>query len=690
MKFGAALAPLDGAQVDWAEIYRQQRTASQFVVLLLVPLAILTVLARFKLGTEPQLLTVAFMAAACSLRGPIFLGRWLGSDKLRALWFGPLAILSLFVALLPTYLGHFGVVVVLALGLAAGILSAGTTAALSRGILLMVPIASIYLAFEIGGNKYANFFADRLALFGRTDGDIFAQGAIVGSIRSYGWPSFAIDGLEPLKYHVGALWLAARLQAAGGGDYIVAVVAAKIFVLVPLLIFAALQAAILFNAILRPDRAASAVALIAAVGIVIFVLPYAGIGFATFDSETMSLGALLALLAFPGLYLLGSDAGTSRKLRHGAWALAALAFFLLCAAKISMAFVLALVFAWWLLRIEGLRSLAFWLWGSLGFLAFLGGFLVFNDRDSMGAQIFGKPYYVEYGFERGEWWIPLTHQFETIAALLILAFARGRSPARRLTLETLMVAAVAGNLPGLLMYIQSGNAAYFLVSQAWVAIPVLAALLPGAWDALASRLRAAHRLAPAAALVVAMIGAGYASYSELRTRASLFLAAKALLTSGDTSYYAEDRRRAWREDAKRAVAEFGLPHLLTAPGATPPAADLVLGLRRLRAEHGAGLALYVPESNAEYWNLVADCDGKSVFPVAEAGLAMIQGYAPAAANCEMEIALRGFHADAAAPRAESTPKAICARAEQKAFTKVAWLETLDVKDAKILDCAAVR
>lgn len=690
MIFRDTVAPLSGAEVDWAELGRQQRRAAWFVAWLMLPLAALMLLARDGMPQYRGLILVGMCVTAVALYLPFYLIRWLPSEKSRALWFGPLVIVSGLLTIAVTYLGAAGAYVLFAVA-AAVILPKIIS---NRGVVtwqwwLLWLAATIYLAFEMGGNKYANFFADRLALFGRTDGDIFAQGAIVGSIQSYGWPSFAIDGLAPLKYHVGALWLAARLNDAGGGDYIASVIAAKIFVLTPLLVFAALQAALLFHAILRPGRTIGIAALIGALGLVIFVAPYAGLGFATFASETMSLGAALALLVFPSLYLLGSDPDSSRGARHLAWAVAAVAFFLIGGGKISMAFVLALIFAWWLLRTEGLNSKAFWLWGDVGFVAFLVAYLMFNDSSSMGAQFFGKPYYMEYGFERGEWWIPITYQIETLGALALLIFACAKTVARRLTIETLIVAALAGNLPCLIMYIQSGNAAYFLISQAWIAIPILAALLPGAFAALGARLRRVHRFAPVAAIVLAVIGIGYASFGELRTRASLFLSANALLRSGDLSYYADDKRRAWRADAKRALKEFGLWHLLTAPAAEPTGEKLAQGLAELRYAAGDTTALYVPASNVDYWNLVVDCDGKSLFPISEAGLAMIQGYVPKQSDCPQEIALRGFGMPSDV-RPEETPQSICARARDKGFDKVAWLDSLSVKDAKLLDCAAAQ
>jgi hypothetical protein len=198
-----------------------------------------------------------------------------------------------------------------------------------------------------------------------------------------------------------------------------------------------------------------------------------------------------------------------------------------------------------------------------------------------------------------------------------------------------------------------------------------------------------HRLAPVAAIVVAVLAAGYASYGELRARTSLFLTANALLRSGDLSYYADDKGRARRADAKRAVEEFGLGHLLTAPAAVPTAEVFAEDLRKLRRSEGPGLALYIPNSNKAYWELVVDCDGKSVFPVAEAGLAMIQGYVPRQADCPQEFALRGF-ATPPDVRPEETPDSICVRAREKGFSRVAWLETLQVTEVKLLDCAAAQ
>lgn len=686
---GNAVAPLAGADIDWAQVGRQQRAAAIFAICLLVPLAVLTILARNGLPIHWSLMGAAIAVTALTLSLPFHLVRRAQSEKVRALWLGPLTIIGGLAALLPTYLHGIGIWVigVAALISVAALLPQGRARA-SRAWIGICVLATLYLAFEIGGNKYVNFFADRLALFGRTDGDIFAEGAIVGSILSYGWPSMAIDGLAPLRYHVGSLWLAARIGDAGGAEaipsgYIAALISTKIFVLIPLLIFAALQASILFHALLNPGRAVTAAGLAIALGLVVFVVPFAGLGLAAFNSETMALGAALALLVFPATFLLATDPGAGTRSRHLAWGAAALSLFPIASAKISMAFVLAVLFGWWLLRVEGPRRLAFWLWGGVGFLAFLAAFLMFNDNSTMGAHFFGKPYYVEYGFERGEWWLPITYQIETIAALVLLVLLITAGPARRLTIETLILAAVAGNMPGLLMYIQSGNAAYFIVSQAWIAIPILAAVLPAAADWLGARLLRIGRWAPAAAAVLAIAVLGYASYSEFRTRGALFVAANALLRSGDLSYYADDKRRVWRDDAKRALKEFGLAKVLTMPAAMPTGAALAAELQRLRAELGPRTALYIPPQNADYWNLVVDCDGKSLFPVAVAGFALVDGYVPNQAECPQEIALRGFGMPQDLPPGTD----LCERARQKGFEAIRWLNDMS-GDGGLLACVS--
>lgn len=105
MVFRDTIAPLAGVQVDWAEVGRQQRSAAWFVGWLLLPLAALTLLARNGMPQYHGLILVGICVTVVALYLPFYLTRLLPAEKSRALWFGPLVILSGFVALAATYLG---------------------------------------------------------------------------------------------------------------------------------------------------------------------------------------------------------------------------------------------------------------------------------------------------------------------------------------------------------------------------------------------------------------------------------------------------------------------------------------------------------------------------------------------------------------------------------------------------------
>jgi hypothetical protein len=126
-------------------------------------------------------------------------------------------------------------------------------------------------------------------------------------------------------------------------------------------------------------------------------------------------------------------------------------------------------------------------------------------------------------------------------------------------------------------------------------------------------------------------------------------------------------------------------NVLTSPPATPTGAALAQDLHDARVEIGDRAALYVPAGNAAFWNLVIDCDGKSLYPVATAGLAQINGYVPRQADCPQEIALRGFGTPPD-QRPEDTRESICLRAREKGFDRVVWLEGAD-RPGIAIDCA---
>jgi hypothetical protein len=170
-------------------------------------------------------------------------------------------------------------------------------------------------------------------------------------------------------------------------------------------------------------------------------------------------------------------------------------------------------------------------------------------------------------------------------------------------------------------------------------------------------------------LVALLVDAGDA----LPARRNIIVAAGALLHTGDRSYYAGDSVKTWRADTARALAAGGLA-LLGAPPPAPTGASLADALAGFRNQAGAAGAAYIPPQS-DYWALVRDCDGRSLWPMAAAGVPLIDGTVPVQADCKQEFALAGY-GPAPATRQDLADDALCQRAKQEGFTQVLRIESV--------------
>jgi hypothetical protein len=222
------------------------------------------------------------------------------------------------------------------------------------------------------------------------------------------------------------------------------------------------------------------------------------------------------------------------------------------------------------------------------------------------------------------------------------------------------------------MQIPGGDAYYFMVSVAWLSLPILVALAAAAIEDLARAKPRSRRIGWSAiglATVVAIVFLAKA----VPLKASVFMAYNALLHTGDRSYYDADNRRGWREDGRRAWKELGLGLFRMAP---PPQAgkSLADALRAFKAEVGNKGAAYIPPQS-DYWPLVADCDGKATYPMSAAGVPAIDNYVPASAACPQEFSLRGY-GEARPDRPDLSDQELCARARAEGFSEVLRIESL--------------
>jgi hypothetical protein len=524
---------------------------------------------------------------------------------------------------------------------------------------------------QVAGIKYLNYVADQLMLAGRTDGDLIMHAAMANAIRYFHMPSTGIDGVLFTRYHIGIDVLAAALSRGADLGVLLAMIEIKVTVLLPLLLFSASWGGLVIGRTLLPATRFSALALACGAAAVAFLLqetPVANL--VTYSDPLLLSGVLMTLIAPTMIAILNQPNSDARAVRR-AWGLGLLGIFLISAGKVSNGFVWAGIVGWWALRRYGFGR-QFWFVALGCGVVFLPCYLLFVD--AMGGHFFGTPFFVEYGFAKGNYFLPLSVHFQALAAILWLWRLQQnvQQATRRFLIETLGIAIFGGILPGLLMEIPNGDGFYFLLAVGWFSLPALVALLASLPDRLAVAPSRRRRLAWSGIAVLA-IAAIFFSVKWAPLRFSMFMANNTLLHTADRSYYDQDNRRGWREDGKRAWETYGLG-IFRLPAPPQLGQSLADALRAFRAETGnTGAAFIAPQS--DYWPLVSDCDGKVTFPMSVAGVPMIDGYLPVQSECPQQFSLRGYP-PAPATRGDLADPELCNRARDAGFSTVLRIESV--------------
>jgi hypothetical protein len=146
----------------------------------------------------------------------------------------------------------------------------------------------------------------------------------------------------------------------------------------------------------------------------------------------------------------------------------------------------------------------------------------------------------------------------------------------------------------------------------------------------------------------------------------------ALVRTGDTSYYTDDKRKIWRADTARALSEHGLLGLYALNPPSPSGSSFAAALETAKS---ADAAAYIPPES-DYWSFVKDCDGRSLWPMAVAGVPLIDGTVPKQTECRQEFALLGY-ATPPEVRTRLDEAALCQRATEAGFPVVMEIESLE-------------
>jgi hypothetical protein len=594
-----------------------------------------------------------------------------------AIWAGPLAVIGLIVACLLAAGGIVGFAL-LWIGTVASVVVA--IRRLREEAFLSPRRAAAWAALLIGaallaalltlGSKYVNFLADQLLLYGRADNDVMFHGAIINAFRYFHFPSTGIDGLNLLRYHTGVDALAALVSFGGNVTAVFGLMILKIEVLLPLALFALAWGGLLFAQALLPVAPRALAAAVAAAILLLLAQCGSMTQLIVLNDPMLLSGILLALLAPP----IVMDLLARREAARPALIAATLAIPALTLAKVSTGAIWCALIGWLVLRLVGPKRPVFWITALAMTAVFAGSFWMANTPGQTGAVLFGTPFYVEYGFGRGNFLLPLAMHATlliVIGAFLLLRDAVPAQP-RRMLIEAYAMTAIAANLPALLLYIPGGDAVFFLSALNWMVAPwvvMVAASLPVLIPEMTPKFR---RFAwPVAGLV--LVGLAVDAGIRVDDKLQVATAATALIRTGDTSYYADDKRRAWRADTRRALAEHGLIELYTMKPASPSGASLLSALETAKS---ADAAVYFPP-DSDYWQRFAvNCDAKSLWPMAAVGVPLIDGYVPVQAECPQEFAPIGYGPPPAV-RARLDDAALCRRAEEAGLPVVMEIESLE-------------
>jgi hypothetical protein len=531
--------------------------------------------------------------------------------------------------------------------------------------------------------------------------DTFFHASLINGLTNYGTVSIGLDGLVPLPYHALTHLLLAALAELGGVTAIDFLNAASPVILLPLLAVSFLLfAASVARTLWRPaatDRPMLArwptwlVLFAALVGVV--PQPFAASHFLQWNlvihSETYGLSVSLALL-WAAFLLSGLSARFVRDAKAAprdcaVIALGVVGVCMVSMTKISTGLVVLAGTCWLFLRLRLYRSPA----AIVALAAALAGVALIatsgaasTTHDSM--QLVPFAFFRQFiGSDGVALFLALNFVWALLYVVLRGLYRRGTGgqgtsairwwSVSHLDLEFLGVLVIAGVLPGLLFDLppkgpQSATVnVYFMDVQALFAAGLLLALIVSRGHDVPAFPAKGARLVPAIlpALAVAALGIGIVPnlLHEFRNF---------------------NRRDVELRDLLRAYPEWP----------SSPEARILAGLASLGdSERGSlhgRVAIYIPQTNAAYWQSSIGCEVVPFLALGVAGIAMVDGLP--LATCKSPVldyyGYQQYGRRSATTTAPMTDDQLCQRAMQSAFQHILILEDFPVTAPRRLNCLA--
>lgn len=510
-----------------------------------------------------------------------------------------------------------------------------TVAPLSLGILLGVYSESMY--WRVGSVHDVVYLESIIA--GKVSTDVAEQAAVVNMIATYKLASTGLDGLPPLKYHNGSLWIAEGLSRLCGFRAIDFLAFGYGFLLIPLYVAAFFGCAELIRATVQREIDAPpfifwAASLVAFIGVFPFTDDPLHLNF----NETIINSDSFLLAVTFSLLLISAGVGLYESLRAGnfVWPLhekIMLAVFLPATlglvgwVKISQIYLLLGLLFYLCVRVKSLRTWPFLLGTALSTLVFVA--MLYGER---GAN---KSSFAPLNFDRVSLeWIPYFFVlYFAWAWLLLLVWARSvgvrtlrdllrtTKASDAILVELVFVTVVGGLVPYLLINFYSPAWKYFTEFQGVLAGVFVAAFLPqfGLAD-IFQRMRDGG-LRVTSALLVGLTFA-IAGHLFITTVAATYRMLKGVCETRAVLAGMPDT--AWRQEIAQIKGRRSV--VVPALANRRRLMQCLDTLGQQSVEQRRGTVLYIPKTNRTYWDMRQDGPGATPFIApALAGLPMVDG-----------------------------------------------------------------
>jgi len=647
-------------------------------------MALLIVIFRQGLELPFRLLAVSLSIMAAAAFSPFLLPeRWRGMLSGREYWYFVFILSMLLSPLLVFVLGSGFFIIYPVLAILALCRAWPFFRKLGRNNLIFIfhggPLLAIYLLLAIESRAYAHLYLPECAPLGLASLDTFFLTGIANMIQKFGVTATGVDGLVPLRYHVGSIYWLAALGKLGAKGPLFSYPFGVMLVLVPMLYLGLVLATLVLAGADRESAWKYGLDIL----VLMVLLDYVGAN-SHYVSESYTFSLILLLFSIP--LLLGTAGSLDR---GGSWeqlVLLLVLVFAMVAMKISVGllFGIAVGYAWF--RANGFSGRTFW---GLAVLAVVGlvAFYFFNyqSRQNIGREFKAEQlsvYFFQYYRD-----LRLTAFVSFISPLVFLCSAASRHRLYRFknlidnirrnhvfSAELVLLMTLMSTFPSLILSTSDGY--YFQNIAQWFALPLVFAVMVPGREARRGWMSRELVLFLAVLLIFIIckgwVGPGWLEQTEPltidRQNSKLFL----------KDYFAQPRELY----CGRALEGMTGKRLENNPGLE--ARRLIRAL--VRKDRRKTL-VFVPPSNTRFWKISGRCDAVPFFVPSVLGMAMLKGLPPEG-TCALIYYKHGYWAYGRdSHSSDASEEELCRRALSKNFKKVLVLNDLeDAANNQLLEC----